>query len=184
MTNIVSFLYCTMKRRERQINCLEKCSRHCINPDNKKCVRLVCVWHGGISDSFITDCKEDNVFRNVCQSFCSQGVGVSHLDREPPLDRDPPDRDLLDRDSSSPAATASVDTHLTGIHSCFQFTTHSTKNNITAIITVILSTVGVEKPIEGNENINDLFIPSTYRSESDKYQRTNRKDKKQPTGIK
>ena len=51
-----------MKRRERQINCLEKCNPHCINPDNKKCVRHVFVWHGGISDSFITDRKEGNVF--------------------------------------------------------------------------------------------------------------------------
>ena len=118
------------------------------------------------------------MFSETCVSHSVHRGGVSHLDREPPLDRDPPDRDLLDRDSPPPAATASVDTHPTGIHSCFQFTTHSTKNNITAIITVILSTVGVEKPIEGNENINDLFIPSKYRSESDKDQRTNRKDKK------
>ena len=67
-------------------------------------------------------------------------------------------------------------THPTGIPSCFQFTTHSTK-----IISQLLSqsTVGVEKPIEGNENINDLFIPSKYRSESDKEQTEKIKNSKQ-----
>ena len=65
--------------------------------------------------------REDNVFRSICQSFCSQGGGGlpsgqrSQTDRDPlgqtpQLDRDPP----LDR----VAVTAVVNTHPTGMHSC------------------------------------------------------------------
>ena len=58
-----------------------------------------------------TKLRQGNVFAPVCQSFCSQGEGVSvresPLGRDPPrqtpwtetpLDRDSPDRDPLDRD--------------------------------------------------------------------------------------
>ena len=104
--------------------------------------------HGGIADSFITDRKEGNVFRSVCQSFCSQGQGglpsgqrPFHGQAPPPGQIIPGQIPVLDREP--PEATAAVGTHPIGMHSCFQFTTHSTKNNITAIITVmiILSTV-------------------------------------------
>ena len=154
-----------------------------LTPDNKKCVRHVFVWHGGISDSSITDCKEDNVFRNVCQSFCSQGEGgLPSGQRASPGQRPSGQRPSGQRPPGQRLPTPSG--HCIGGYASywntFLFSIHDAqhKNNITAIITVILSTVGVEKPIEGNENINDLFIPSKYRSESDKDQRTNRKDKK------
>ena len=64
--------------------------------------------------------REGNIFRGICQSFCSQGVsgpspssGQRIPRKKPPLDRDPRNWHLV-------AATAAVGMHPTGMHSCYR----------------------------------------------------------------
>ena len=64
---------------------------------------------------FLPTAREGNVFRSVCQSFCSQGGGGLPSGQRPQTDRDPPGQRSP---PPPPVATAAVNTHPTGMHSC------------------------------------------------------------------